>query len=195
MVQARPRWEGAASALFHLAQRLAQEQETTRSARTTLVLNYLGVASPISRIAVIGQISSLDLSALIFRNCVFKDLEFYNCKFSAETTFVNCRFDGTLSFENCEKAGLAKLDGCTISEIAQDEWDKQAGRASRTTISRNVASDALRLALRRFIGVYGFSTIKDSDRNSGLLAKNPCRNEVWEELLKNGILERHHISG
>ncbi len=195
MVQARQRWEGATSALFHLAQRLAQRQESSRSARTALVLDYLGLTKSVKKVSVIGQIGGLDLSGLRFEGCIFKDIEFHNCRFSDDTEFVKCRFDGSLAFENCEKAGLAKLDECVVSEPAQDEWDKQAGKASRASVSKNVANEALRLALRRFIGPYGFSTIKEADRNTGLLAKNPCRVQVWDNLLRAGILSRHHISG
>jgi hypothetical protein len=195
MVQARPRWEGATSAIFHLAERLAQRQESIRSARTELVLSYLGLNGAMRRIAVIGQIAGLDLSGLTFENCVFKDLEFHNCRFDGKTQFVKSRFDGNLAFENCEGAGLAKLIDCVTSHTAEDEWDRQAGRTARTTVSRNVAKEAVRYALRKFIGPYGFSTIKDVDRNSGPLAKSPCRDHVWDELIRVGILERHFISG
>ena len=195
MIQTRTRWEGAASAVFHLAQRLAKEFEKTRSTRTDRLLNYLRLASPIRKIAVIGQISGLDFSNLTFENCIFKDVELYNCRFGNNTRFVKCRFDGSLAFENCEGAGLARTIECVNSEEAREEWDIQAGRASARTITRSSARSALREALRRFVGPYGLSSIKYVDRNSGVLARNPCRDQLWECLLKEGILERHRISG
>jgi hypothetical protein len=106
------------------------------------------------------------------------DLEFYNCRFDGDTQVVKSRFDGGLAFENWERAGLVKLIDCICSDASQYEWDKQAGRALRATVSRNVARDAMRDALRKFIGPYGFSTIKDADRNSGVLARSPCRDQV-----------------
>lgn len=195
MVQARQRWEGASSAIFHLAQRLAQRLAKTKAGRTDLLLDYLGIGVPIRRIAVIGQIGGLDLSKLIFENCVFKDVEFYNCTFGDGTQFVKSRFDGSLKFENCAAAGLAKVIDCFLSDAAQEEWDIQAGRASSQTVSRNVARTAAREALRKFIGPYGFSSIKFADRNSGILSKNPCRDQIWNELIKEGIVISHRISG
>lgn len=94
-----------------------------------------------------------------------------------------------MKFENSEGAGLAKIVDCIASDAAQDEWDRQAARASRETVSRNVARDAMREALRKFIGPYGFSAIRDSDRSSGVLARSPCRDSVWDELLKAGALD------
>ncbi len=53
----------------------------------------------------------------------------------------------------------------------------------------------MREVLRKFVGPFGFSSIKEIDRNSGAILKNPCRDRAWEELLKAGVVERHEISG
>jgi hypothetical protein len=88
-----------------------------------------------------------------------------------------------------------KLINCYLSEKAEREWDLQAGRALKKVINEAVARDALREILRKFLGPFGFSTIKEADRNSGPVLKNPCREQAWEELFKEEILARHHISG
>ena len=62
MVRSRPRWEGAASAIFHLAQRMAQRQESIRAVRTDRVLSYLGLGRPVRGVAVVGQIGVAILS-------------------------------------------------------------------------------------------------------------------------------------
>jgi len=195
MVQARNHPDGAASALFHLAQRLALRMDTSKTGRTALILDYLGVASPIQRLSVQGQINGIDLSGLIFVDCIFRDVEFYNCTFSESTQFQKSRFDGSLSFENCRLPGQANLVECAYSEEAEREWDRQAGRASKSLINQTVAKTALREILRRFLGPFGFSSIKDANRNSGTISKNPCGDLAWEELLRASVLERHRISG
>ncbi len=65
----------------------------------------------------------------------------------------------------------------------------------KTKVSEAVVKDALREALRKFIGPFGFSTIKDADRNSGPISKSPCRQSTWDELFRENIVQRHHISG
>jgi Pentapeptide repeats (9 copies) len=195
MTQSRSRSDGAVSALFHLAQRLAHRLDSTKNGRTSLLFGFLGVASPVRRVSVQGQISGLDLSEMEFIECNFKDAEFHNCTFNESTKFEGSRFDGILSFENCRLSGQARLVNCILSEDAEREWDRQAGKASRSAINHTVAKDALREILRRFIGPYGFSSIKEVDRNSGIIMRNPCGDFAWEELLKAKILERHHISG
>jgi len=142
-----------------------------------------------------GQIAGFDLAGIIFENCVFRDVEFRNCVLSEATQFVRSRFEGTLSFENCESAGGAHLVDCSFSVAAERAWDAEAGRASRKAVTQSVAEDALREVLRKFVGPFGFSPIKEVDRNSGAILRHPCRDLVWEELHRAGIVERHRISG
>lgn len=195
MVQSRRPWEGAASALFHLAQKLALKLEHSRSGRAAKTLELLGATSPTRKLAVQGQISSLDLSGIVFENSVFRNVEFHKCVFDKTTEFRHTRFDGSLMFENCTGAGQVRLMDCALSEHAEHEWDLQAGRASKKIINETVVRDALREILRKFLGPFGFSTIKDANRNSGPILRSPCREEAWEELFKAEVLERHHISG
>src|SRR5262249_20506999 len=125
MIGARPHWEGASSALFHLAQRLAQKNETKRQDRTRRVLEYLRCdfsASRFQNIAVQGQIAGLDLSGVVFEGCLFRDVDFRNCTFSSSTEFVKCRFDGNVAFENCTSPGSPKLIDCLLSVHAEREW-------------------------------------------------------------------------
>jgi hypothetical protein len=155
----------------------------------------LGIANPVKQLSVFGQISSLDWSGINFEKCYFKDVEFYNCTFSELTRFSDCRFEGNLAFVNCRLAGSAILSGCELSEDAEREWDRQAGRASRSVITEKSAKEALREILRRFVGPFGFSTIKDADKNSGVIKRNPCGEAAWDELIKAKIVERHPITG
>jgi NACHT domain len=195
MTRPRPRSDGAISALFHLAQRLAHRGDNTKIGRTSQLFEFLGIANPVGHISIFGQISSLDLSGIKFTNSFFKDSEFYNCTFSDSTVFETCRFEGELAFVNCKLAGSVSLINCELSENAEREWDRQAGRASKSIISEKSAREALRDILRRFIGPFGFSTIKDADKNSGVIKRNPCGETAWEELLKAKIIDRHPISG
>jgi hypothetical protein len=195
MVQARTHWEGAASALFHLAQRIASEVENTKMDRRNFLLDSLGLKSPVRRLAVYGQITGLDLTELTFSGCVFKDVEYHNCNFDETTRFEDCRFDGDLKFENCQNSGRVCLNRCKFSEQAEREWQVRAGRASKKLINQDVVREAIREILRKFIGPFGFSTIKDADKNTGPILRSPCRDLAWEELFREKILERHHISG
>lgn len=195
MAQARPRSEAAVSALFHLAHRLAHRMESSKSGRTSLLFEYLGISGPVNKLAIFGQVSGLDLSEISFVQGYFRDVEFHNCSFSDVTKFIGCKFDGSLSFVNCQQAGRVSLSDCELSEEAEQAWDRQAGRVSRLVITEKSAKSALREILRRFIGPFGFSTIKDANRNSGTIKRNPCGDTAWEELLRAKVLERHHISG
>jgi len=96
---------------------------------------------------------------------------------------------------NCKLPGSVSLSDCELSEDAEQEWDQQAGRVSRSVITEKSGKSALREILRRFIGPYGFSTIKDANKNSGIIKRNPCGETAWDELIRGKILERHHISG
>jgi hypothetical protein len=199
MIRARSRWEGACSALFHLTLKLSHEGPTSRRERTVFLVDHLGSNTTsrvgFSRLAIQGQVEGLDLSDLVFEDCVFRDVEFRNCVFQESTRILRSRFDGALNFENCERAGKAQLLGCVYSELAERSWDTQAGRASRTSVNQSVAKQAMREVLRKFLGPFGFSSIKEADRNSGAIRQNPCRDAAWEELLKARVVERHEISG
>jgi hypothetical protein len=195
MARPRARSDGAVSALFHLAQRLAHRVESTKIGRTSALFDYLGVSQSVNEFSIFGQISGLDLTNVEFVKCNFKDLEFHNCTFDRSSGFSECRFDGELAFVNCTLAGAASLSGCEFSEVAEREWDKQAGRASRSIVTERIAKDALREVLRRLIGPFGFSTIKDIDKSSGTLKRNPCGETTWEELIRAKIVDRHPISG
>jgi hypothetical protein len=199
MVGARTRWEGACSALVHLTLRLAHEKEQTKRGRTVFLASHLGSMAGsraiFSKLAVQGRIEGLDLTDVTFQDCIFRDAEFRNCAFHESTEFSHSRFDGALQFENCERPGRAKVVDCVFSELAERSWDIQAGRASRAAVNQSVAKEALREVLRKFLGPFGFSSIKEIDRNSGAILKNPCRDLAWDEVVKARVVERHEISG
>jgi hypothetical protein len=45
------------------------------------------------------------------------------------------------------------------------------------------------------IGPFGFATIKDANKNAGIIKRNPRGEAAWDELIRGKVLERHHISG
>lgn len=199
MIRSQQGWHGACSALFHLTERLAHQEEQTRRGRVAHILQYFGSSNAVprmfSRVAVHGQISGLDLSGVIFVDCVFKDLEFKNCAFDEKTEFRRAQFEGSLNFENCERPGRAQLAENEYSDEASRAWDIQSGRASGILLGETSARVALREVLRRFVGQFGFSSIKEIDRKSGAIARNPYADSAWEELIKGGVIDRHAISG
>lgn len=199
MIRARQSWEGACSALFHLAQRLAHQKQSIKCDRTSSILEYLGIASSppceFSGVAIFGQVTGLDLTGIVFKSCVFKDLEFQNCTFSETTEFQKARFEGELKFENCERPGTAVLADCIFSAVADVAWAVQQGRAVKRVVSDETAIEAMREVLRRFVAPFGFTSIKETDRNSGSILKNLCRDTAWDELISAGIIHRHRISG
>jgi hypothetical protein len=158
-------------------------------------MKILGVQSPISQLAVQGQIGGLDFAGLQLKNSTFRNVVFHNCAFDDDTRFVECRFEGSLGFERCKNAGLVRLENCKLSDEAQEAFDIQAGKTAKRVITSAVAKEALREILRKFIGPFGYSTIKDSDKNSGPVLKSPCREVAWDELFRANIIERHRISG
>lgn len=194
MLLAQPRAEGAISALFHLAQRLAFVQQSKKE-RTQHLFRSLAVSSPIHKLAVFGKLSGLDLCGVEFDECVFRDAQFHNCVFDGSTAFLHTRFEGTIAFENCQGAGLVALVDCSLSDAAEQAWNREAGRASKRLITERVARDALRDILRKFLGQFGFSSIKDGDRKTGPISRNPSREIAWDQLFKEQVIERHHISG
>jgi hypothetical protein len=178
MARARSRSDGAVSALFHLAQRLAHHSETSKVARTSLLFEYLGMQSPVEQLSVVGQISSLDLSGMNFVRCSFKDVEFHNCTFDDHTRFSNCRFDGNLAFVNCRLPGSASLSDCDLSEDAELEWDRQAGHVSRSVITEKSAKSALREILRRLSVPSDSPRLKTQTRMQGLSSGTPAERQL-----------------
>jgi hypothetical protein len=143
----------------------------------------------------INGLDRLSLAGFVLKGCSFRNVEFRNCVFDKETEFEKSRFDGSLEFENSDGVGRAKLVECTFSAEAERAWDIQIGRASRREITESVAREAVRDVLRRFLGPFGFSTIKEIDRNSGAILRNPARDITWEELMRSEVIVRHAIGG
>ncbi len=149
----------------------------------------------LERIAVDGQVSGLDLSGKSFSSCEFKNLEFYNCNFDANTTFLNCRFVGNLTFTNCSKANYSKLEECKCSDAALISWDEIQGKTPKGLITEEHARNALRDILRKFEQRFGFGSIKYIDHDTGPISKSPCKEKAWSALSSAGIIQKHRISG
>ena len=202
MVRVRPNWEGASSALFHLSQRLAHRLEKNKRERADAVIKFMmGLEASISQmvqVAMYQQVNGMDFSGVTFVDCHFDNVSFHNCNFSGATKFQRSRFIGELSFTNCTGEGCAEIDqaSCKLSESAVIAWEERKGRSEkRRVISEEIAKDALREILSKFIERFGFGGIKYKDRDSGPISRSPCKDETWIALLKVGIVERHRISG
>ena len=199
MAASRSNWEGSSSALFHLCQRLSHKYQKGKRERTAMVFDLMAGAranvNKLESVIVHGQISSLDLSGRQFDHCEFRDSEFFNCTFDANTVFSNCKFLGDLAFINCSKVGLAKLNECQFSKTAESQWSELQGGDSKSMINEDTAKQAFRDILSKFYDTLGFRTIKYIDRDTGLISQNPCKDKAWRALSRAGIIQKHNISG
>ena len=198
MITASEEWEGPCSALFHLSQEIALKNKITRFERSNVLLGLMGTKneerSAFNKVAVEGTISSLDLRETSFENCVFKNVEFYNCKFNKTTEFINSRFQGTLNFSNCSKVDNFVVSDCIFSTTAKGAVDKYCNNAAHK-VSRDAAIEALLNVLRKFKSQFGLSGIQSVNAKSGVVGKSPYRDVIYEALQSEGILKTHDITG
>ena len=199
MISKRSSWKGASSALFHLSQRMAHHFEKGKRERAAIVVKLmagtLSEVSVVERVAVQGQVSGLDLSGTTFTHCEFMNLEFHNCSFDEGTVFHSGRFIGSLTFTNCSNAKFVRLEDCKLSEAADVAWEERRGKGRKNVISQEKAKGALRDILKKFEQRFGFGSIKNADRDSGPISKNPCKDRAWAALGGAGVIESHRISG
>ncbi len=68
-------------------------------------------------------------------------------------------------------------------------------QGKRRTVNEETAKDAIREILRKFVTQFGYASLKESHRHTGPIVQNPCRAKAWEAFIREGIHERHRISG
>lgn len=196
MIAAKSPQHKAISTLFHIAARVAYDRKLDPKEKSQFILDCMGdpKTRTFKELMIQGGIRNVDLSGIIFDNCQFTDAEFGNCSFSGETLFKTCGFEGSLAIENCAGAGAARRADCSYSSAADNTWAAVSGGKPTRKVIEQLAEEALNQALKKFMGAYGFSTLKFRDRLSGVLRKNPFHIAVWERLLEHGILETHVIT-
>lgn len=187
----------AGGALFALIQRLIVG--SSKDERTANLARFLKDKSSDPRLAFTevvfsGSLRSYDFSETLFAKCVFVNVEFKNCNFSSNSLFRNCEFVGTLGFDNCNNGVAIHLDECSSSGHAELALDELFQRPARIETRKTFAEEALLLALRKFRGQFGFTSIQYRRRLAGLHSSNPYSRTVWEFLLKHRVIERHNIS-
>ena len=182
-------------ALFHLAQKLVSEQQD-KVERTKQLVKLLpsGGDAEFRAVTLTGQLRAYDLSNTTFTRCQFVDVSFRNCRFSTGTVFEKCSFEGTLDFTYCDASSQIQVNDATCSNEAEYVLGRFRDTGPTKKVRESLAEDALRRALKRFRGPYGFTTIQYSDRGTGFKPGNPYNKKVWDVLEGHRIIERHHIS-
>lgn len=169
-----------------------------KASRTDELLDMISAGSDkeISNITLAGTLRGFDLTGCTFTDCNVVDTIFQNCRFDASTRFVGCRFEGGLDFINCDGAEMVEVqDGCVFSPEAELTFSRVTQRAPRVSVLEAFAEEALTRALKKFRTDTGLHSIQVRRTLSGMNSKNPYKTEVWKRLLREGVIERHIISG
>ena len=188
----------AAVALSHLISQLIPEE--SKSERRLALLKLMTESqgdhvSAVRRLTFAGKLRAFDFSGLLFEGCVFVDVDFSGCTFSAATAFRNCIFEGSLDFNGCEGAVEIELVDPRLSSEAELAVSKIQSRKASKAVRELFAEEALVRALRKFRGDPGFHSIQVRRRQNGTNPKNPFNNIVWASLKRNNIIGEHDISG
>ncbi len=182
-------------ALFHLAQKLVSErQDKTERTRQLVKLLPSGGDAELRAVTLTGQLRAYDFSNTTFTQCQFVDISFRNCRFSTGTVFERCSFEGILDFANCDDEDQIQVSNAACSNEAEYVLGRFRDTGPTKKVRESLAEDALRRALKRFRGPYGFTTIQYSDRGTGFKPGNPYNKKVWDVLEGHRIIEKHHIS-
>lgn len=188
----------AGMAVFNVISRLINEN-SDKIERVNELTEYLNANKNDNNITfnnniLSGNIKSIDFCDCNFCDCNIINAEFKNCVFNQNTKFENCAFDGYLSFNNCKGEKLIQEINCECSKEARYCLDTLFSRSSREDVKKSFAEDALYKALKKFKGQFGYSSIRSDHKLKGLPNSNPCTNQVWDSLIKNGIVNEHEIS-
>ncbi|MDK9718013.1 MAG: NACHT domain-containing protein [Trichlorobacter sp.] len=185
-------------ALFNVLKRFITDSD--KVLRINKMLSYIGQVNNIenrqlNRIVITGLVRAFDFSGIKFKNCIFCDVEFKNCCFDAGTELFNSNFEGTVTFVNCEdESSIIIHNNCKMSKEAEYSWDLVMSKSIREDLKKNFAEDALKRALKKFKGYYGFESIQLKFKNKGFKAGNPYNDSVWDVLAEQKIVESHTIS-
>jgi hypothetical protein len=188
----------AKKSLFQIVNKIVITQE--KNARTAYLAHLLNVKHKdgkyyFKKVVLAGDAVSYDFESTIFEDCYLSEVSFRNCVFGGETRFQNCTFEGQLEFNNCKNVGSIVTVNPKLSEEAEAQFDIAYNRSMRPEIRRYFAEEALKKALKKFKGSFGFSSILEFNRHRGMDANNPYSQHVWESLSKCGVTSNHIISG
>ena len=189
----------AGLALSNLALRLIQGSDRSKKERTDWLAFLLSPDSAsnhqIFSATFTGQLKGFDFDSWTFSHCTFSSVNFKSCFFTSATVFSSCTFEGELVFEACEGANAIVFSrSCVFSKEAELQVAILRGQAPRADLLKDFANVILEKALRKFRGQYGFQSIKYINRINGLPRNNPFIHQIWDELISEGIIQRHKIA-
>lgn len=184
-------------AIFHLVSNLIKfkdKEERSESLRKYLFFEKTNNTHEVIDKVFTGIIQGYNFSDTNFINCTIIDAEFKNCIFNNNTNFTRCSAPTTLEFKNCTNSNNINEIDCSFSEEAEYSFKLTTKSGIRDNLKNRFAEEALHHALKKFKGEVGFHSIKYSNRRGGSKKGNPYSDLVWDSLLRNKVIERHHIS-
>jgi hypothetical protein len=183
--------------LFALVQEMIPDGEKRQRAEALLPYYALPPGSKrLQLLAATGVVKGFDFAEMTFDASHFIDVEFKNCRFGPNTIFQKCKFPAGLQLFGCTREGVVDVLDGDLSPEAQLELDRFLNKQSSEEVRIKLAEDVLRRALRKFrVGDSGFKTIQYRQRAGAMPPNNPYKEEIWDILIREGLLERHAISG
>lgn len=190
----------ALSGLWHLSTILFNKLDgvSTKTDRLEKLLDIFGDSKSrkFTDLILQGRLASLDLTSLTFSNCRFDSCVFYSCDFDSSSHFVDCMFTGDLLFENCKALSSVNLTRPSIVSAEATEAFLAGGIGNKGSIlNKDAIQRVFRLALQKFVRGGALHTIDVAFRNRGALGQSLLNDEVWDALMKTGVVIAHTISG
>jgi hypothetical protein len=183
---------------FHFVLKTVERANSasSRRDRTTTVLNVIGDprARVLSSLYVEGSITGFDWGGVTWTSCQFNSA-FVKCAFDSDSRFEECNFGRTFDVRSCDGFGRASFVECHFQPKARDIVQMNQPQESRMRVTSDQVRAAFRLALERFQRGVGFKSLDKVNCKRGPLAKSPICSDVWEALVKHGVLTEVHISG
>ena len=187
----------SARALFHLISNLiivTDKRERTHELAKRYNAKETDFGWIFNRISLADGVKSFDFSGCEFVNSRLVAVDFRNCTFDEKSLFKSCIFESMLNFTNCKNPERIQVINETVSREAEYALNEIRKRGSRIELKQTFSEDALLRALKRFRSDFGFYSIQYRHRKSGFKPGNPFNDQVWDELLRAKIIERHTIS-
>lgn len=199
-IDARDR--GARSFVFHLLQRLAEQQTDVVNSvdRARVVLHPF--SDPPGSLLIrgarfTGVIEKLCLQGVQFVDCEFNDVSFKDVDF-CDCVFRACRFDGEVLF-------LTKADADSFSD-ARVEGDCELRGGARLSLESilinhkaersDLIKDLLEIGLSKFWHNGKFkSAIRKADWKKGALGRSRSSDKLLSVFRRNGLVDEATISG
>jgi hypothetical protein len=154
-----------------------------------MFLTLLGATRELREVRVEGLLSGLDLSEVVMSRCLFMNVGFVRCRFSARRAFENCVFEGSLVFQGCEGLAITSFLDCRLSAEAVVAIQQTIGAAGTFAVSEVQLRDGLREALRQMGAPTRFHPVDEATRRRGKLAASIIGEAVWDALIEGGVVE------